>query len=52
MNFSIQPILENEDFTLIPLQESDFERLFVKRVCYQQKIGTNRAKNNATRPTI
>ena len=28
MNFSIQPSLENEDVKLIPLQESDFERLF------------------------
>lgn len=28
MNFSIQPILENENFKLIPLKESDFERLF------------------------
>ncbi|WP_312819437.1 GNAT family N-acetyltransferase [Kaistella carnis] len=29
MNFSIQPTLENENIKLIPLQESDFERLFV-----------------------
>ena len=29
MNFSIQPILENENFKLIPLQENDFERLYV-----------------------
>ncbi|MBH1959555.1 MAG: GNAT family N-acetyltransferase [Flavobacteriia bacterium] len=28
MNFSIQPILENEDFKLIPLNENDFERLY------------------------
>ena len=28
MNFSIQPTLENENVKLIPLQESDFERLF------------------------
>lgn len=28
MNFSIQTVLENENFKLIPLQESDFERLF------------------------
>lgn len=28
MNFSIQPILENGNFKLIPLQENDFERLF------------------------
>jgi len=28
MNFSIQPILENENFKLIPLKESDFERIF------------------------
>ena len=28
MNFSIQPILENENFKLIPLKENDFERLF------------------------
>lgn len=29
MNFSIQPILENENFKLIPLQENDFKRLYV-----------------------
>ena len=28
MNCSIQPILENDDFKLFPLLESDFERLF------------------------
>ena len=28
MHFSIQPILENENFKLIPLKENDFERLF------------------------
>ncbi|SFI60513.1 Protein N-acetyltransferase, RimJ/RimL family [Kaistella treverensis] len=28
MNFSIQPTLENENVKLVPLQESDFERLF------------------------
>ena len=28
MNFSIQPTLENGNIQLIPLQESDFERLF------------------------
>lgn len=28
MNFSIQPILENENFKLISLKENDFERLF------------------------
>lgn len=28
MNFSIQPTLENQNIQLIPLQESDFERLF------------------------
>ena len=28
MNFSIQPILENEDFKLIPLNGNDFERLY------------------------
>ena len=28
MNFSIQPILEDENIKLIPLEESDFERLF------------------------
>lgn len=28
MNFSIQPILENDNVRLIPLKESDFERLF------------------------
>ena len=28
MNFSIQPSLENENIKLVPLQESDFERLF------------------------
>ena len=28
MNFSIQPTLENENIQLIPLQASDFERLF------------------------
>lgn len=28
MNFSIQPILENENVKLIPLWENDFERLF------------------------
>lgn len=28
MNFSIQPLLENELTQLIPLQESDFERLY------------------------
>lgn len=28
MHFSIQPILEDENFKLIPLQQSDFERLY------------------------
>ena len=28
MNFSIQPSLENENIKMVPLQESDFERLF------------------------
>lgn len=28
MNFSIQTILENENFKLIPLKENDFERLY------------------------
>ncbi|SIT96957.1 Protein N-acetyltransferase, RimJ/RimL family [Epilithonimonas bovis DSM 19482] len=28
MNFSIQPILENDDAKLVPLQENDFEQLF------------------------
>ncbi|QIY83435.1 GNAT family N-acetyltransferase [Chryseobacterium sp. NEB161] len=28
MNFSIQPILKNDDVKLIPLQENDFEQLF------------------------
>ncbi len=28
MNFSIQPILENDDVKLVPLQENDFEQLF------------------------
>lgn len=28
MNFSIQPILENEKINLLPLQEEDFERLY------------------------
>lgn len=28
MNFSVQPILENENIKLIPLLESDFDRLF------------------------
>ena len=28
MNFSIQPSLENENIKLVPLQESDFERLY------------------------
>ena len=28
MNFSVQPTLENENVTLNPLQQSDFERLF------------------------
>lgn len=28
MNFSIQPILENENYKLIPLVENHFERLF------------------------
>ena len=28
MNFSIQPSLENENIKLVPLQESDFQRLF------------------------
>ena len=28
MNFSIQPILENEQLILFPLQESDFEDLY------------------------
>jgi RimJ/RimL family protein N-acetyltransferase len=28
MNFSLQPTLENENLKLIPLQESDFERLY------------------------
>src|SRR5690606_33587017 len=28
MNFSIQPILENENLKLIPLREKDFERLY------------------------
>lgn len=28
MNFSIQPTLENENIKLLPLKESDFERLF------------------------
>lgn len=29
MNFSIQTILENENFKLIPLKENDFERLYI-----------------------
>lgn len=29
MNFSIQPILENENIKLVPLQEADFDRLYV-----------------------
>ncbi|THV62579.1 GNAT family N-acetyltransferase [Chryseobacterium candidae] len=28
MNFSVQPVLENEDFQLIPLQQGDFESLY------------------------
>ena len=28
MNFSIQPLLEDENFQLLPLNESDFERLY------------------------
>ncbi len=28
MDFSVQTVLENESFKLIPLQESDFERLY------------------------
>ncbi|MBU8882391.1 GNAT family N-acetyltransferase [Kaistella sp. DKR-2] len=28
MDFSVQTILENENFKLIPLQENDFERLY------------------------
>lgn len=28
MNFSIQPILESEEFQLIPLQQGDFESLY------------------------
>lgn len=28
MNFSVQPTLENNNFKLIPLQETDFERLY------------------------
>lgn len=28
MNFSVQPILENEEFQLIPLQQGDFESLY------------------------
>lgn len=28
MNFSIQPVLENENLKLIPLRENDFERLY------------------------
>ncbi|KAB1231227.1 GNAT family N-acetyltransferase [Chryseobacterium viscerum] len=28
MNFSIQPVLENEEFQLIPLQQGDFESLY------------------------
>ncbi|MGO4709267.1 GNAT family N-acetyltransferase [Chryseobacterium sp. 2TAF14] len=28
MNFSIQPILENEEYQLIPLQQGDFELLY------------------------
>ncbi|ACU07490.1 hypothetical protein FIC_01040 [Flavobacteriaceae bacterium 3519-10] len=29
MNFSIQPLLENENFQLLPLKESDFEPLYL-----------------------
>ncbi|MDQ0476484.1 GNAT family N-acetyltransferase [Chryseobacterium sp. MDT2-18] len=29
MNFSIQPTLENENIELLPLKETDFERLFM-----------------------
>lgn len=36
MNFSIQPTLENENFKLIPLQETDFERLY--RVASDPKV--------------
>ncbi|MDR4954677.1 GNAT family N-acetyltransferase [Chryseobacterium sp. ES2] len=28
MNFSVQPVLENEEFQLIPLQKGDFESLY------------------------
>lgn len=28
MNFSVQPVLENEEFQLIPLQQGDFESLY------------------------
>ena len=28
MNFSIQPVLENEEYQLIPLQQGDFESLY------------------------
>lgn len=28
MNFSVQPVLENEKFQLIPLQQGDFESLY------------------------
>jgi RimJ/RimL family protein N-acetyltransferase len=28
MNFSVQPVLENEDYQLIPLQQGDFESLY------------------------
>ncbi|WP_312992452.1 GNAT family N-acetyltransferase [Chryseobacterium flavum] len=28
MNFSVQPVLENEEFQLVPLQQGDFESLY------------------------
>ncbi|PKF73835.1 GNAT family N-acetyltransferase [Chryseobacterium sp. PMSZPI] len=28
MNFSVQPVLENDEFQLIPLQQGDFESLY------------------------
>jgi len=28
MNFSIQPVLENEEYQLIPLQQGDFDLLY------------------------
>jgi len=28
MNFSVQPVLENEEYQLIPLQQGDFESLY------------------------